>query len=78
MAPRFEKKVVPAETEDCQPKHIYYDGELCEAETLPNGFTKIRKETKDAKFQFYLDDLFNTYISILTLGISFSYLKMQV
>ena len=31
-------------------KHIYYDGELCEAETLPNGFTKIRKDSLDALF----------------------------
>ena len=62
MAPRFEKKVVPTatppppppppaclNTPDCgdsQPKHIYYDGELCEAETLPNGFTKIRNEMR--------------------------------
>ena len=54
LAPRFEKKVLPAsasspEADDSQPQHIYYDGELCEAETLPNGFTKIRKELKTRK-----------------------------
>jgi len=56
LAPRFEKKVVPAslsspEAEDSQPKHIYYDGELCEAETLPNGFTKIRSKNLDILFK---------------------------
>ena len=44
VAPRFERRV--AEAGGDQPgetKTIFYDGELCEAETLPNGFTKIRK-----------------------------------
>ena len=36
VAPRFERKAA-------EQKHIYYDGEICEAEDLPNGFTKIRK-----------------------------------
>ena len=31
------------ETSKGETKHIFYDGELCEAETLPNGFTKIRQ-----------------------------------
>ena len=47
VAPRFERRVIPVETGDTSgagdTKHVYYDGELCEAETLPNGFTKIRK-----------------------------------
>ena len=38
LAPRFERKAA-AEAEQ---KHIYYEGEFCEAEDLPNGFTKIR------------------------------------
>ena len=40
IAPRFERKAaVEAElSRNC----VYYDGELCEAEELPNGFTKIR------------------------------------
>ena len=38
LAPRFERKAA-AEAEQ---KHIYYEGEICEAEDLPNGFTKIR------------------------------------
>ena len=51
VGPRFEKRPAPAPTngadtfgDSSEPKHIYYDGELCEAETLPNGFTKIRKD----------------------------------
>ena len=40
LAPRFERKAA-AEAEQ---KHIYYEGEFCEAEDLPNGFTKIRNE----------------------------------
>ena len=38
LAPRFERKAA-AEAEQ---KHIYYEGEFCETEDLPNGFTKIR------------------------------------
>ena len=38
LAPRFERRAA-AEAEQ---KHIYYEGEFCEAEELPNGFTKIR------------------------------------
>jgi hypothetical protein len=34
--PRFERKAA------AEQKHIYYEGEYCEAEELPNGFTKIR------------------------------------
>ena len=33
----------PGELTTGETKTIFYDGELCEAETLPNGFTKIRK-----------------------------------
>merc|ERR1711915_161665 len=39
------------EADDSQPQHIYYDGELCEAETLPNGFTKIRSKNLDILFK---------------------------
>ena len=46
VAPRFERRV-NSETGEQMPqgetKTIFYDGELCEAETLPNGFTKIRQ-----------------------------------
>ena len=38
LAPRFERSAA-AEAEQ---KHIYYEGEFCQAEDLPNGFTKIR------------------------------------
>ena len=40
VAPRFERKAA-AEAEQRQ---VYYEGEICEAEELPNGFTKIREE----------------------------------
>ena len=50
MAPRFERRMEAGggaagqeETSKGETKHIFYDGELCEAETLPNGFTKIRQ-----------------------------------
>ena len=45
VAPRFERRMdAGQETEKTgETKHIFYDGELCEAETLPNGFTKIRQ-----------------------------------
>ena len=36
VAPRFERKAA------AEQKHIYYEGEFCETEDLPNGFTKIR------------------------------------
>ena len=38
LAPRFERKAVAK----AEQKHIYYEGELCVAEDLLNGFTKIR------------------------------------
>ena len=62
VGPRFEKRPAPtngAETfrDSSEPKHIYYDGELCEAETLPNGFTKIRKDAVNAS------DLISTHTS---------------
>ena len=37
LAPRFERKAAE------QQRHIYYEGEICEAEEMMNGFTKIRK-----------------------------------
>ena len=47
VAPRFERRMEAGagqeETSKGETKHIFYDGELCEAETLPNGFTKIRQ-----------------------------------
>eukprot|EP00090_Calanus_glacialis_P046531 TRINITY_DN9192_c0_g1_i8.p1 TRINITY_DN9192_c0_g1~~TRINITY_DN9192_c0_g1_i8.p1 ORF type:complete len:962 (-),score=314.50 TRINITY_DN9192_c0_g1_i8:328-3213(-) len=47
LAPRFERKAA-AEAEQ---KHIYYEGEFCEAEDLPNGFTKIRSKNLDILFK---------------------------
>jgi len=44
VAPRFERKAA-------EQKHIYYDGEICEAEDLPNGFTKIRSKNLDILFK---------------------------
>jgi len=44
LAPRFERKAA-------EQKHIYYDGEICEAEDLPNGFTKIRSKNLDILFK---------------------------
>ena len=38
LAPRFEKKAA------AEKKQFYYEGEICESEDLPDGFTKIRKE----------------------------------
>ena len=48
VAPRFERRMEAGggagqEERTGETKHIFYDGELCEAETLPNGFTKIRQ-----------------------------------
>ena len=37
LAPRFERKAAE------QQRHIYYEGEIYEAEEMLNGFTKIRK-----------------------------------
>ena len=45
---RFERKAAAAEQ-----KHIYYEGEYCEAEELPNGFTKIRWESDLWKFDVF-------------------------
>jgi len=47
LAPRFERRAA-AEAEQ---KHIYYEGEFCEAEELPNGFTKIRSKNLDILFK---------------------------
>jgi hypothetical protein len=38
LAPRFERKAAA----EAEKQHFYYEGEFCEAEDLPNGFTKIR------------------------------------
>merc|ERR1712106_1313768 len=48
LAPRFERKAVAAAAEQ---KQIYYEGEFCEAEDLPNGFTKIRSKNLDILFK---------------------------
>jgi len=45
LAPRFERKAA------AEQKHIYYEGEFCEAEDLPNGFTKIRSKNLDILFK---------------------------
>jgi len=47
VAPRFERKAA-AEAEQRQ---VYYEGEICEAEELPNGFTKIRSKNLDVLFK---------------------------
>ena len=36
LAPRFERKTATKQ------EHFLYDGEDCESEELPDGFTKIR------------------------------------
>ena len=38
LAPRFERKAAT----EAEHKQIFYEGKICEAEDLPNGFTKIR------------------------------------
>ena len=45
VPPRFERRVTEAgeQAPHGETQTIFYDGELCEAETLPNGFTKIRQ-----------------------------------
>ena len=53
VAPRFERRVNSEAGEQVpqgETKTIFYDGELCEAETLPNGFTKIRQYDGTHKF----------------------------
>jgi len=47
LAPRFERRAAA----EADQKHIYYEGELCEAEELPNGFTKIRSKNLDILFK---------------------------
>jgi len=47
VAPRFERKAAAT----AEQKHIYYEGEYCEAEELPNGFTKIRSKNLDILFK---------------------------
>jgi len=49
LAPRFERKAA-AEAEYAK-NSVYYDGELCEAVELPNGFTKIRSKNLDILFK---------------------------
>merc|ERR1711892_1424098 len=47
LAPRFERKAAAA----AEQNQIYYEGEFCEAEDLPNGFTKIRSKNLDILFK---------------------------
>jgi len=47
LAPRFERKAAA----EAEKKHFDYEGELCEAEDLPNGFTKIRSKNLDILFK---------------------------
>merc|ERR1712106_553713 len=42
---RFERKAA------AEQKQIYYEGEFCEAEDMPNGFTKIRSKNLDILFK---------------------------
>jgi len=44
LAPRFERKSVHED-------NTYYDGEYCEEEHLPDGFTKIRSKNLDILFK---------------------------
>jgi hypothetical protein len=52
LAPRFERKAASK----AEQKHIYYEGEICEAEDLPNGFTKKRNGNL-VKYFFFSDFL---------------------
>jgi len=45
LAPRFERKTATEQ------KQFYYEGDICEAEDLPNGFTKIRSKNLDVLFK---------------------------
>jgi len=45
LAPRFEKKAAAVQ------KHVYYEGEFCEAEDLPNGFIKVKSKNLDVLFK---------------------------
>lgn len=45
LAPRFERKAF------AEQKQFYHEGEICEAEDLPNGFTKIRSKNLDVLFK---------------------------
>ena len=57
LAPRFERKAAA----EAEKKHFYYEGEFCEAEDLPNGFTKIRNGTL-VKYLHFFDFLkYNPY-----------------
>lgn len=49
VAPRFERRA--AEVSEERRQQIVYDGEICEAEDLPNGFTKIRSKNLDILFK---------------------------
>merc|ERR1711884_108510 len=57
LGPRFERRLLPGSeiaapcNAGTETKHVYYDGELREAETLPNGFTKIRSKNLDILFK---------------------------
>jgi len=43
IGPRFERQY-PTPAKEGDSESVYYRGEICEAEHLPNGFTKIRQE----------------------------------
>jgi len=45
VAPRFERRSQAGN------RQVYYDGEYCDAEEMPNGFTKIRSKNLDILFK---------------------------
>lgn len=51
MPPRFERKAAAAEFSHGGASTIIYNGEVCETEDLPNGFTKIRSKNLDVLFR---------------------------
>jgi len=56
VAPRFEKRSQGGN------RQVYYDGEYCDAEEMPNGFTKIRSKNLDILFkrEYYEQKLSHT------------------
>jgi len=59
LGPRFERKAVTKH------EHFFYDGEDCESEELPDGFTKIRSKNLDILFKndYYEQRVANTMAS---------------
>lgn len=45
VAPRFDRRSQGGQ------RQVYYDGEYCDAEEMPNGFTKIRSKNLDILFK---------------------------